>query len=52
MSEAFNVDWISDKKVSVGNFLTGWNPVSHGGYWTDKDVVKPIAKEISRLLNT
>lgn len=50
MSESFNVDWISDKNVKVGGFFKGWNPASHGEYWTDKDVVKPIADEISRLL--
>lgn len=50
MSEAFNVKWISDNKVSVGGFLTGWNFASHGMYWTDKDVVKPIANEITSIL--
>jgi len=50
MSDSFNVDWISDKKINVGGFLTGWNPASHGEYWTDKDAVKPIADEIKSLL--
>jgi len=50
MSDSFNVDWISDKKINVGGFLTGWNPASHGEYWTDKDAVKPIANEIKSLL--
>ena len=51
LSDSFKVDWISDYKVSVGGFLSGWNPASHGKYWTDKDVVKPIANEITRILN-
>ena len=50
LSASFDVDWIIDKKVKVGGFLTGWNPASHGEYWTDRDVVKPIADEIGRLL--
>ncbi len=50
LSDDFNVDWISDNKVSVGGFLAGWNPASHLKYWTDKDVLKPIADEITRIL--
>ncbi|MGK0271427.1 MAG: hypothetical protein ACI88H_002086 [Cocleimonas sp.] len=50
MSDAYNTDWIHDKKVAVGGFLTGWNPTSHGEYWTDKDVVKPISEDIKRIL--
>ncbi len=50
MSDEFNVSWITDKEVSVGGLLSGWNPASHGQYWDDKDVVKPIAQEITNLL--
>ncbi len=50
MSDSFNVDWITDNKVSVGGFLTGWNPACHAKYWTDKDVVRPIADEIEGIL--
>ncbi len=50
ISDAFNVDWINDTEVSVGGFFTGWNPASHGKYWTDKDVVKPIARQISKII--
>lgn len=52
LSDSFDVDWIRDNNVNVGGFLTGWNPASHGEYWTDKDVVKPIANEISSLLES
>ena len=51
MSDSFNTEWIVDKKVDVGGFLTGWNPASHGEYWTDKDVLKPISKDIKRILS-
>ena len=51
MSDSFNTDWVSDYNVKVGGVLTAWNPVSHGQYWTDKDVLKPVAKEISKLLH-
>ena len=52
MSDSFNVDWISDTKVSVGGFLTGWNPISHLKYWTDKDVLRPIANEITGIVES
>ncbi len=50
MSDAFDVSWIKDSNVRVGGVLTSWNPASHGQYWTDRDVVKPISKEIIRLV--
>lgn len=25
-------DWVRDRSISAGNFLTGWNPASHLGY--------------------
>ena len=50
MSEFFNVPWVSDNNVKVGNALTAWNPASHGNYWTDRDVVKPIANYIKELI--
>jgi hypothetical protein len=50
LSEFFNVPWIVDKNVKVGGLLTAWNPASHGEYWTDRDVVKPIAQTIKELI--
>ena len=50
MSGSYDVDWVIDHEVSVGGFLTGWNPVSHVKYWTDRDVVQPIAEAINTIL--
>ena len=33
---------VKDHQVNVGGLLSGWNPLSHLGYWKDKDVIKPI----------
>lgn len=38
-----------DCNVNVGNLLTEWNPLSHLGYWTDKDVVNPVARQLTNL---
>lgn len=35
-----------DAPVNVGNLLQNWNPLSHLGYWTDRDVVQPIALKL------
>nr|WP_263323783.1 chemotaxis protein [Neobacillus sp. Marseille-Q6967] len=40
---------VKDEQVNAGGMITGWNPLSHGGYWTDKKVIKPIVNE---LVNT
>jgi hypothetical protein len=41
---------VEDREVSVGNLVTGWNPLAHNAYWTDNDVTKPIAERASELL--
>jgi hypothetical protein len=35
-----------DAQVNVGTLLQSWNPISHLGYWTDRDVVEPMAKKL------
>jgi len=35
-----------DIEVNSGTILTPWNPLYHLDYWTDKDVIKLIAKEV------
>ena len=39
----------SDVAVNVGGVLSSWNPLSHGSYWTDDDVTKPIARSLARV---
>ena len=41
---------VRDHEVNIGNILTSWNPFSHLGYWTDKDVQKPLAEHLKSLL--
>jgi len=33
-----------------GTIAGSWNPISHTGYWTDADVLKPLARDIRSLL--
>ena len=41
---------VKDIEVNVGNIFTSWNPLSHLGYWTDKDVQMPLAAHLRSLL--
>lgn len=37
---------LRDVEINAGSFLTSWNPLAHTAYWTDNDVVKPVAKDL------
>lgn len=39
----------ADIPVNVGSILTSWNPACHTGYWTDNNVIKPIAESLVKL---
>jgi hypothetical protein len=39
-----------DVAINSGGLLTGWNPASHTGYWTDRDFTKPAAGHLAALL--
>jgi len=41
---------LEDHEINVGGPLTGWNPLSHDGYWEDDDFTRPVADYFSRLL--
>lgn len=38
-----------DMEINAGGIATGWNPASHLSYWTDSDVVGPIATGLSKV---
>jgi hypothetical protein len=49
LNNAYSRAVSADIQVNVGNLLTEWNPLSHLGYLSDSDVVRPIAES---LINT
>lgn len=52
LSESYNQVVEKDIEINAGNFfLQGWNPLSHTGYWTDRDFVKPLCETIESLLS-
>lgn len=43
---------VKDRPINAGGFLSSWNPISHIRYWTDKDVLKPIAESLAGVWQT
>lgn len=39
-------DLVDDYSINAGGVFTSWTPWSHGKYWTDKNVTKPLIKKI------
>jgi len=37
-----------DVEINAGGFLSSWNPLSHLGYFTDEDALKPVAEGLYR----
>ncbi|QMU61096.1 MAG: hypothetical protein GKR92_05020 [Gammaproteobacteria bacterium] len=50
IKESFKYEVNEDNAVNVGNLLNNWNPLSHNNYWSDNDVINPIADDIKRLI--
>ena len=50
VKESYKYEVNEDKAVNVGNVLNSWNPLSHNSYWSDNDVLNPIAKDIAEML--
>jgi len=38
-----------DRPVEVGSWLTGWNPLSHTAYWSNRSLANEIGADLSRV---
>ncbi len=48
---------VTDIRINAGGGVLGWiskswNPMSHGEYWEDKDLLKPLARQLETLAMT
>ncbi|MHC4885813.1 MAG: hypothetical protein ACYTGH_12095 [Planctomycetota bacterium] len=43
-------EFIHDHPINAGGLLTSWNLLSHAQYWSDADVITPIARAMKDLL--
>ena len=41
---------VEDVAINAGGFFTSWNPLSHLGYWTDGDFLRPLTAHLRQLL--
>ncbi|MCH7499180.1 MAG: hypothetical protein IH886_04110 [Nitrospinae bacterium] len=48
LGDSFSI--VNDHDINSGGFLTSWNPLSHGQYWSDADVIKPLANKLKEFL--
>ena len=56
MSPAYREAIYRDKEINadggfLGKLTRGWNPLSHNGYWADKDFLKPLVTEIQKHID-
>ncbi|CAM2853614.1 hypothetical protein [Vibrio neptunius] len=42
---------VDDHPINAGSLIASWNPFSHGQYWSDKDVIKPLVSIIRSKLS-
>lgn len=49
LNEGYNQMVTEDQPVNIGSLIEQWNPLSHLGYWEDKDVIRPIANQLIAL---
>lgn len=42
LGETYHI--VSDHPINAGGIISSWNPVSHGKYWSDKDVLLPLGQ--------
>lgn len=43
-------DLVQDKEINSGGLFASWTPFSHQKYWTDKDVIRPLAAHLRAQL--
>jgi hypothetical protein len=50
ISEAYAAVVDRDIAIDAGGLFSSWNPLSHNGYWTDRDLTSPAAGLIASFL--
>ncbi len=41
---------LKDIAINAGKIFASWNPLSHNGYWKDRDLYEPVANRIKKIL--
>ena len=46
--QSYKFEVNEDNAINTGSLIKSWNPLSHTTYWTDNDVLNPLADDIER----
>mgnify|MGYP002621560432 CR=1 FL=1 len=49
LSESYD-QLVTDHEINAGGIFSSWNPWSHGKYWTDKQIIKPLIRKLRQYL--
>jgi len=50
LSKSYEEEVDRDYPINAGGIFKSWNPLSHTAYWTDDDVIEPLARDIRKLI--
>ena len=50
INDAYDAIVSADLPINAGSVFSSWNPLSHGGYWTDNDFTNPVADFLAAFL--
>lgn len=49
INEEYNKAVTADREINVGDIFSSWNPAAHLGYWSDSNVIIPIAESLANI---
>lgn len=49
INEEYNKAVTADREINVGDIFSSWNPAAHLGYWSDSNVIIPIAQSLANV---
>ena len=48
--QSYKFEVNEDNAINTGRLIKSWNPLSHTTYWSDNDVINPLANDIESLI--
>jgi hypothetical protein len=50
LSPSYRAAVSADHEINVGSWLSSWHPGAHGAYWSDRDFLDPLARQLAQVL--
>lgn len=48
--QSYKFEVNEDNAINTGSLIRSWNPLSHTAYWSDNDVLNPLADDVEALI--